>query len=144
MDRLNTFDFALDENGDLVLSKEDTGDLSTLLGPDYLIQQIEIRIKESELEDLLGEPNTQEIAERGEQIILLALTEDGLLDFGDIYIEKIPLSKHAIHYFLFIKSPFEAAIEQNPEMQKPEETFEPIGFEISLHLSHGASLKRIT
>lgn len=140
----DTFDFALDENGDLTLTKETSGGLSTVLGVSYLIQQIEKRIKESDLEDLLGEPNSKEVADRGKEIIIDSLTHDHLVGLEDVYVEVVPLAKQALTYFIFIKSPNEAYNQQNGiETDADDQDENPIGFEVSLHLSYGANLKRI-
>ncbi|MCX7610377.1 MAG: hypothetical protein N2043_02160 [Ignavibacterium sp.] len=140
LDRLtNTFDFRLDENGDLILTNDWSGDISMVNGVDYLIQQVEIRIKESDIDDLIGEKNTMEVAEKGKGMIISALTYDGLIDFSDIYVEAVPISPHVLYFYVFVKSPIEAYAEQNGE----EVDEDPIGFEVSLHLSHGSKIRRI-
>ena len=134
---MNTFDFELDENGDLVLTNGHTGDLAVVTGLAYLIQQIEIRLKgcegeQADLEELLGMRNTPDVAEKGKSKIIRSLTYDGLLSHDDVYVEVVPVSPESLIFFVFIRT------------SDTDDSEEPIGFEVRLHLSYGAQLRRIS
>lgn len=136
MTRYYNADIKRTPDGDLEL---DGKDLRLTLGNDFLQQQIENRLGTSnpdwfldsigaDLEDLLGEPNTKETGLRGQEMIMTSLTKDGMFIKEDIYIKAVPISKDEINYFVFINSSFSE---------------EPVGYEISLHLSSGARIKKV-
>ena len=105
-------DIALTVDGDLVL--DDTGDFATINGVAVLQQEVLFRLRTTlgdylyqmqcgtELSSLIGKPNSQETANKGEETIRRSLTHDGLLDDSTLEIISFPLNNSTISYVLLI------------------------------------------
>lgn len=105
-------DIALTPEGDLMISK---ADLKTVTGDDFRIQSARNRIKSitkdwfydnvgADLEELLGKPNTQAIADKGKGKIITALTIDGLFAIDEVYVKAFPTDKTNILFVVMLKS----------------------------------------
>ncbi|MNP59468.1 hypothetical protein D3C76_1544660 [compost metagenome] len=81
------------------------------------------------MEDMRGKPNTVETAREGVAKIQNALTRDGLIDTDDLYIKPVPIDRKTIVFFVFINSPYNA---------------DPVGFEVTLSLDAGVSIRGIS
>lgn len=105
-------DLALSADGDLLTER---GDLKLVSGDDYRRQQVLIRLKSirvnwrydhigADLESIIGKPNTQDTAKEGIDLIVQALTEDGLFKAEELYVKPVPLNKSAILFFVFVNT----------------------------------------
>lgn len=129
----------LSEDGDLVIAN---GDFAVVKKQEFLNQSARNRIRTNDpewpdyvesavganLEDLRGKPNTVETAREGVALITDALTRDGLIDTDDLYIRPIPIDRKTLVFFVFINT---------------EENGEPVGFEVTLSLDAGVSIRGI-
>lgn len=129
-------DIKITEDGDLDIFDEDIGVIYEL---DYVKQQVTNRVRTmnpdwfydkigSDLELILGEPNTITTAEEGLTLIRRCLTFDGFMTNEDIYIKPVPASQESIFYYLFIKTPF---------------TKDPLKFIVDIALSAGINIKEV-
>lgn len=129
-------DLAFSEDGDLIL---DNDEISEVYDIDYIKQQVKIRIKTmkpdwffddigSNLEELLGKPNSKDTAKKGLDLIRKALTYDEFLSNDDIYLKPVPVDKESILYFIFIKTPYAS---------------EPISFKANIALSAGINIMEV-
>jgi len=105
-------------SGDLVLSKDgdldDTAHHSDLLS---LVQEVKTRVRSSlydwklqphlgaSLNELIGEPNSKELAEMGKARIIAALTRDDLLATQLIKVQYMPIDRHHLLYRIQITPP---------------------------------------
>jgi hypothetical protein len=104
-------DLWLTEEGEPVL---ENGDFAISLGTDSLLQNILYRLKTvisdwvlcpecgASLEQLIGEPNSQETADRMEEQVLYALTHDGFLFSDELEIITLPVDKNTILLTVFV------------------------------------------
>lgn len=104
-------------NGDITISH--SGDLNDTSGDSVasFVQEVQTRLRSdmkdwqihphigASLSDLIGEPNTQAIAEEGETRIRSALTRDAFCDAGLINIRYLPVDRHQILYNIRINLP---------------------------------------
>lgn len=106
-------DIGIDKDGDLILTD---GDFKEVTGYDFYKQCATNRIKSiqkdwhtdhigADLEEILGMPNTQDVAEYGSTKILTSLVFDGLFDAEWIKISPKPLNKMTIAYDITIRIP---------------------------------------
>ena len=103
-------DLMITQDGDLVLGN---GDLTMLSGIQAYVQMASCRLQSitvdwfydhigADLESILGQPNTLEVAQKGESLIISALTQDGFLSQEQIYIDMTPTSAYGISYEVLI------------------------------------------
>lgn len=115
-------DFALVENVEAVAQNAYCRLMSA--DPEWYMENIS-----ANLEDLLGKPNTRETAESGENLIREALMKDDLINYDDIYVQAVPIGKFELKFYVFFK---------------PDEYGEdPVGFEVDVNLSAGATVRRV-
>jgi hypothetical protein len=98
----------IDENGDQIV------DLALSYGQDVIKQIVYARIKTQapdwfihpklggNLEDLIGEPNTRETAEKGIKLITNALKYDNFLEDSDFTVRVVPINKDEILFVIRI------------------------------------------
>jgi hypothetical protein len=136
MGRYDESDLKITYDGDLVV---EDGDIALVHNAECTAQGVFCRLKSSDpewygeliaanLEDLLGKPNTRETGQLGEEMIREALKIDGLIDNTDLYVQAVPIDKATVVFFVFFK---------------PPNLTEPLGFEVTLNLSLGASVRRV-
>ena len=109
-------DLALTLSGDLALGPD--GDLGFTRGISVLQQEVIFRLKTkkgdylyhpecgTELESLIGAPNSQDTANAGELMIRDALSHDGLLNPVALEIYSYPLSTDQIVFTILIDGDF--------------------------------------
>lgn len=76
------------------------------------------------LSDLVGQPNTEEVASRGVQEIINTLTYDGLVTLSEVFVKPIPMSEHEILFIIRIT----------------DQVDDPYSFYISFDLTKGVDL----
>lgn len=108
------FDFAITTEGELIVNTEDH-DITKSMDDDLRIQLAYNRIKSvsndwfvdeigADMEELIGRPCTEEIAEYGKTKIKHVLEVDGLWDDSDIYIKgEISDNVHII-YTIYLRT----------------------------------------
>lgn len=108
------FDFAITTEGELIVNTEDH-DITKSMDDDLRIQLAYNRIKSvsndwfvdeigADMEELIGRPCTEEIAEYGKTKIKQVLEVDGLWDDSDIYIKgEISDNVHII-YTIYLRT----------------------------------------
>lgn len=132
-------DLALTGDGDLMLNE--SGDLALVEGPSFVVQSVYNRIKSvtvdwfydnigADLIDFLGYPNTRDTAKCIEARLISTLTAGGLLDTDSIFVKVVPVSRTTLSAFVFIKL-------------TEDENESPVGFEISINLDGGVSVKYV-
>lgn len=137
MGRYDEADLAITLDGDLIVDEE-KGDFKLVEGIECTAQGVFCRLKSSDpewfdetlaanLEDLLGLPNTEENGRKGEEMITNALMVDNLVSIEDLYVQAIPIDKYTLIFYVFFKGP----------------TDEPIGYEVEVNLSAGATIRRV-
>lgn len=137
MARYNEMDLAITPDGDLILKD---GDFDVVVNAECCAQGAFCRLKSADpewyqeaiaanLEDILGKPNTQETGREGEELIKKALLTDHLIAHEDMYVQAIPVDRQTVVFFVYFK---------------PDTLTEPIGFEVRLNLSSGASVRRVS
>jgi hypothetical protein len=105
-------DLFITEDGDLVISDND---LKTVSGDSFREQSAINRIKSvksdwfydnvgADMEEILGEPNTREVAEIGKNKIISVLTEDNLFEIDEVFVKVVPIKKYSLLYMVAIKS----------------------------------------
>lgn len=109
-------DLALTLSGDLTLGPD--GDLALIQGISVLQQEVIFRLKTkkgdylyrpecgTELETLVGAPNSQDTANAGELMIRDALSHDGLINTVALEIYSWPISTDQIVFRILIDSDF--------------------------------------
>jgi hypothetical protein len=138
MGRYNEMDLAITLDGDLIVDEE-KGDFATVENSEAAAQNMFCRLKSSDpewfdetlaanLEDLLGLPNTRENGEKGEEMIRHAMLIDDLISIDDLYVQAVPIDKYTLVFFVFFQGP---------------ETDKPIGYEVEVNLSSGATVRRV-
>lgn len=135
-------DLGLDEYGDIVLDDMQGADGTHQLkfnDESALIRQIVMtRVKSvkpdwfydnvgANLESLLGRDNTKDTAEIGVDLIKSALTYDGFLKDGDIYIKPSPADEFTIVFIMAIRV----------------ENKEALVFKINIALSSGINIEEV-
>jgi len=136
MGKYDETDLRITEDGDLVI---ENGDLALVSGPEATAQNVMCRLKSADpewyleqiganLEDLLGMPNTPETAAYGEELIRRALFADDLISPEDLYVQAVPIDRQTLLFFVFFK---------------PPNATEPLGFEVQVNLSAGATIRRM-
>lgn len=116
---MNKFDFTISDMGELVINP-DTHDIRKAKENALKIQLSYNRIKSitndwfideigADLEELIGKPCTEKIAEYGKQKIIDSLTFDKLWDKSDIFIRSEIKSNIFLIYNIFLKiyTPFD-------------------------------------
>jgi hypothetical protein len=105
-------DLTLSPDGDFIISGSD---FKLSEGDDFLTQSARNRIKSikidwfydnigADLEEILGEPNTRDVAETGKGKILNCLTEDDLFSQDEVYIKAAPTGRNSVLYIVVLKS----------------------------------------
>lgn len=108
-------DLKFSEDGDLVI---EDGDFQVASSPRTVKQEILNRIQTNnpdwfrhlngaDLEDLVGEDNTRELAERGARQIERCLTHDGYLSSSDFNIDYVPTGPREITFYIRVNTPYE-------------------------------------
>ena len=107
----NNTDLKVTPSGDLSLF---AGDLDTAYASGVLQQDVSFRLRTdaddfiphpdigADMQSLIGEPNSREIAELGESKITHSLTKDGMVINSDLFVKAVPLSLEKIMYYVFI------------------------------------------
>jgi hypothetical protein len=107
-------DLAFSDDGDLVI--DESGDLALRMGVDCLRDDINIRIITNApewqldpwlgatLDDLIGEPNTQQTGLVGEAKIIGALTADNKVSRERLTVHTIPINANEIIYHVTVKA----------------------------------------
>jgi len=105
-------DFALDDEGDFEL--DENGDLAISRGADCLVDNLEMVIKTqkgdsivepdlgADLEELVGELVTEELAFDGALRIMSEALQKGIVNPGEIEVVPIPLGENIL-YYVFIE-----------------------------------------
>ncbi|HHU56646.1 MAG TPA: hypothetical protein GXZ48_08245 [Acholeplasmataceae bacterium] len=105
-------DIGLTEDGDLAL--DETGDFAVHYGLNCLEDDIRIRIQTnksewrrhitlgSNMEDLIGLPNTEKTGEIGRKQLIEALTRDDKVNINDLSVHVMPTDTKTILYFILI------------------------------------------
>ena len=110
-------DFRWTWNGDIVIGE--TGDIKDTREHDLLsfVQEIKTRVRSdlydwqlhphlgAALSDLIGRPNSKELAEQGKARIISALIRNGLVARKFIKISYVPVDRHHLMYRLAIVIP---------------------------------------
>jgi hypothetical protein len=120
----DAIDLFLTEDGDIATSN---GDLKTVSGNSFKEQSAMNRIKSiksdwffdgigADMEEILGEPNTREIAEKGKGKLIQCLTEDDFFNPDEVWVKVAPLGKNDILYIVAIKSEQGAPIVLNVKL----------------------------
>lgn len=136
MGRYAEMDIAITKDGDLIIKD---GDFDVVLNADCTAQGAYCRLKSSDpewyqeaiaanLEDILGKPNSKETGAEGERLIRAALLADDLISAEDLYVQAIPVDRETLIFFVYFK---------------PDTLSEPLGFEVQLNLSAGATVRRV-
>lgn len=110
---INGFDFGFTSDGEIVIDKE-THDICKSSSDDLRIQLAYNRIKSisnnwfvdeigADLEELVGKPCTEDIAEYGKQKIINVLIVDNLWDNKEIFIKSEIKNNTNITYSIFLK-----------------------------------------
>jgi hypothetical protein len=114
MGTYNDIDLHVTPSGDLSLGSNK--DLSITHGSGVLKQDIAFRLRTNygefvphpgvgaDLDELIGEPNTREIAILGEKKIVHSLTRDGMVRSIDLYTKAVPISNERIVYYVFVNN----------------------------------------
>lgn len=129
-------DLMLTDDGDLVIGEQD---FATVSNAEAVVQEAKCRLKSSDpewfmasicgnLEDLLGLDNTPETGKLGEELITASLTAEGFIDMEDLYVRAVPVDKKTLVFFVYFKLP---------------NVTEPIGFEVTINLSTGATIRSV-
>lgn len=139
MAKYNLSDLQLTEDGDFVI---ENNDLALVRKQKYVIQSVRNRLKVSDpdwwdyqlsqiganLEDIQGMPNNPDTAKLGIKLIGKSLTQDGLIDQEDLYIQPTPINKDVILFFIYVNQEYEG---------------KPIGFEVAFNLHTGLAVRRV-
>jgi hypothetical protein len=56
----------------------------------------------ADLDELIGEPNTREVATLGSSKITHSLTRDGMVRNIDLYVRGVPISNEDLAYYVFV------------------------------------------
>lgn len=107
------FDFRLTTDGEIIVDKF-THDIQATKDDDFRIQLAYNRIKSiannwfvdevgADLEEIVGRPCTQEVAEYGKLKIIDVLVFDGLWDDNDIFIKSEIKNNTNITYSIYLK-----------------------------------------
>jgi len=109
-------DIFISQNGDIEIENKD---IKVVSGDKYREMSAINRIKSikidwfydnigADMEEILGEPNTEETANIGKNKIIKSLTEDSLFNLDEIFIKVVPISKNDILYMIALKSSYES------------------------------------
>ena len=106
-------DIKVSASGDLVIAPN--GDLDMASPSGVLKQDIAFRLRTdyddftphpdigADLSSLIGEQNTRETSQKGEQKIVRSLTSDGRVFGSDLMVKGVPINLSSIVYYVFIK-----------------------------------------
>jgi len=106
-------DIQVDASGDLKVAAN--GDLQLAAPSGVLKQDVAFRLRTelydfiphtdlgTNLDSLIGEPNTKATANNGEQMIVNSLTSDGRIFPGDLMVKGVPINLSTIMYYVFIR-----------------------------------------
>jgi len=106
-------DIKVSASGDLVIAPN--GDLDMASPSGVLKQDIAFRLRTdyddftphpdigADLSSLIGEQNTRETSQKGEQKIVRSLTSDGRIFGSDLMVKGVPINLSSIVYYVFIK-----------------------------------------
>lgn len=127
------------QDGDLVFTKRDFGiNGNEISGNASIAQTIFCRLKScsvdwfydrvgADLEQIIGEPNTEENANLGSSLIISSLTYDGFLSEDKIVVKPIPQDEFTILYYLVI------TLDDGEELK----------YEVNLALNSGISIRNL-
>lgn len=105
-------DIAVSASGDMVLGAN--RDFMTTPASGVLKQDIAFRLRTNPgefyvhqdvgagLDELIGEPNTRENAQIGEDKIYYSILNDGFVARQDLYVRGVPLSLESLFYYVFV------------------------------------------
>lgn len=134
-------DLMISQDGDFILCEGDDHTVCEIepSGESVLIKQIVMnRVKTmkpdwfydhvgANLEELLGEDNTKEVAEHGKKLITDALCADGFLKQTDIWVNPSPMDNYTIMYMLAVRV----------------SDMEQLVFQINIALSSGVNIEEV-
>jgi hypothetical protein len=107
-------DIQVSPSGDLCLAAN--GDFAMAAPSGVLKQDVAFRVRTdvndfdphpsigSDLNSLIGEPNTKALSLDGENKIVNSLTRDGRIAASDLLVKGVPISQDSIMYYIFIKN----------------------------------------
>jgi len=113
----NDTDIKVTPSGDLEIGSN--ADLVLIATSGVLQQDITFRLRTdyndfephpeigADLVELIGEPNTREVAKLGESKIIHSLTYDGRVRNNDLYVRAIPIAQEKIVYYVFVNDGIE-------------------------------------
>lgn len=108
-------DIGLSLDGDLMF--DDNGDVATVSGDDWVVHEINKRIRTSNpgwvlhpsvgagIEDFVGRPSTKSLGLQIEHAVRRSLTVDGFLLPGAIVVQAVPTSLTSISVFVTVTAP---------------------------------------
>lgn len=140
---MNEVDLMITQDGDFILCEEEnvTHTVCEMMPCEnsmYIAQVVMNRVKTmkpdwfydhvgADLEYLLGEDNTKETADYGNELIKNALTYDGFIEEKDIWVKPSPIDVYTIVYLLAIRV----------------SEYEQLTFRISIALSSGVNIEEV-
>lgn len=110
----NDIDLQVTPSGDITLDVNK--DLQVTTGSGVLKQDIAFRVRTAyddfgphpdmgaDIQELIGEPNTRDIARQGESKIIHSLTNDGMIRNIDLYVKSVPIALEKIVYYVFVNN----------------------------------------
>lgn len=105
-------DVEVTASGDLRLGSN--GDFMLTDGEGVLKQDIAFRLRTDPgefvphqelgagLSELIGEPNSREVAKNGESKIIQSLTNDAMVSRVDLSVRGVPISQESLMYYVFV------------------------------------------
>ena len=108
----NEIDIQVTASGDLGIGSNK--DFILIVGSGVLQQDITFRLRTNhneftphpdvgaDLEELIGEPNSRQIAKLGEDKIIHSLIRDNRVRNMDLYVHGVPLALEKIMYYVFV------------------------------------------
>ena len=114
MANYNKTDILVSPSGDLSLGQN--GDFAHAYASGVLKQDISFRVRTNkgecylhpnlgaDLEELIGEPNTELSARIGENKISRSLTNDDMVSYSDLYVHGMPTSTDSVVYYVFVNT----------------------------------------
>ena len=107
-------DIAVSASGDMTIGQNRDFQLTVASG--VLKQDIAFRLRTNPgefyvhqdvgagLDELIGEPNTREVAALGESKIAHSLIYDGFVRSNDLFIKGVPVNNESVFYYVFVNN----------------------------------------